>query len=71
MAIEEKITIFLEVIDQFEEEFYPDISEAVISFSNIGEKDESKYIYHGHEKMHFNERHLKYQKIFIHEFLHG
>lgn len=71
MAIEEKYTFFQEVIDQFENEFYPDISEAVISFSNFRDKNECKYIYHGYEKMPFNERHPTYQKIFIHEFLHG
>ena len=69
MAIEEKITIFLELIDQFENQFYPDLSEAVVSFSDVGEKNEEKYIYHGHERIPFNERHPTYQKLFIREFL--
>ena len=71
MAIEEKITIYLEIIDHFENEFYPDISEAVVPFSNFGDKDECKYIYNGYEKIPFNERHPTYQKILIHEFLHA
>jgi hypothetical protein len=71
MAVEEKIVIFLEIIDQFEKDFYPDISEAVVPFSNIGEKNESKYIYDGHEKIPFNERDSTYKKIFYHEFVHG
>ena len=69
MAIEGKITIFLEIIDQFENEFYPDLSEAVVSFSDVGEKNEEKYIYHGHERIPFIERHPTYQKLFIREFL--
>lgn len=71
MAIEEKIIIFREIINQFEKDFYPDISEAVISFTNIGIKDESKFIYDGHEKIPFNERHSTYQEILINEFLHN
>ena len=71
MAIEKKITIFREIMDQFEKDFYPDISAAVISFTNIGIKDESKYIYDGHEKIPFNERDSTYQEIFINEFLHS
>ena len=69
MAVEEKISIFLEIIDQFENKFYPDISEAVVPFSSVGNKEECKYIYHGHERIPFNERHPTYQKIFIREFL--
>ncbi|MBY8986530.1 MAG: hypothetical protein KGD65_15775 [Candidatus Lokiarchaeota archaeon] len=71
MTIEEKIIIFREIIDQFKKDFYPDISAAVISFKNIGIKDESKYIYDGHEKIPFNERHSTYQEIFINKFLHS
>ena len=71
MAIDEKISIFLEIIEQFEDDFYPDISEAVVSFSDLGNKVECEYIYHGHERIPFNERHSTYQKIFIREFLHS
>ncbi len=70
MAIEGKYKFFQEVIDQYENEFYPDISEAVIAFSNLGSKNECKLIYYGHEKIPFNERNPTYRKIFIHEFLH-
>ena len=69
MSLGDKITIFLEIIDQFEEEYYPDISGAVIPFSNVGTSKESQYIYDGHEKIPFSERHPTYQKIFIYEFL--
>ncbi len=70
MTLGDKITIFQEIIDQFEDEFYPEISAAVIPFSNVDTSKESQYIYLGHEKIPFNERHPKYQKIFIYEFLH-
>jgi len=70
MSLGDKITIFREIIDQFEEEFYPDISGAVIPFSNVYTNKESQYIYDGHEKMPFTKRHPGYQKIFIYEFLH-
>jgi hypothetical protein len=69
MTMEDKITFFLEIIDQFEDDFYPDISDAVIPFSNVGIKEEEQYIYDGHEKIPFNKRHPKYRKIFIKEFL--
>ncbi|MHA1988486.1 MAG: hypothetical protein ACW98D_17790 [Promethearchaeota archaeon] len=69
MAIEEEYSIFLEIIEQFENQYYPDISEAVVPFSDLGYKDESEYIYHGHERIPFNERHPTYRKIFIREFL--
>jgi len=70
MALGDKITIFLEIIDQFEEEYYPDISGAVIPFSNVGTSKESQYIYDGHEKIPFTKRHPAYQETFISEFLH-
>jgi len=58
-----------EVIDDFEEKHYPDLSEAVILFSKINHtKVEPQYIYMGHEKLTFNERHPLYQKIFREEF---
>jgi hypothetical protein len=71
MSLGDKIIIFREIIDHFENEFYPDISGAVIPFSNVGTTEKCQYIYHGHEKIPFNKRHPTYQKIFIHEFLHG
>jgi len=70
MAIEGKYTFFQEVIDQYENEFYPDISEAVVPFSNLVGKNECNCIYYGHEKIPFNERDPTYKKILIHEFLH-
>lgn len=58
-----------EVIDDFEEKHYPDLSDAVILFSKINlTKVEPQYIYMGHEKLTFNERHPLYQKIFREEF---
>ena len=71
MALEDKITIFQEIIDQFEDEYYPDISNAVIPFSNVSTKADFQYIYEGHEKIPFTKRHPTYQKIFIYEFLHS
>ncbi len=70
MSLGDKITIFLEIIDQFEDEFYPDISAAVIPFSNVGTNEKCHYIYDGHEKIPFTKRHPTYQKIFNYEFLH-
>ncbi|MHA2283119.1 MAG: hypothetical protein ACXAC5_19940 [Promethearchaeota archaeon] len=69
MAIEGKYPFYLEVIEQFENEFYPDISEAVISFSDLGDNGETKYIYKGNEKISFKEGHPIYQNIFSIEFL--
>lgn len=69
--MDDKITTFLEIIDEFEDEFYPDISAAVIPFSNVGIKKEEQYIYYGYEQIPFNKRHPTYQKIFIYEFLHS
>ncbi|MHA2038912.1 MAG: hypothetical protein ACW98X_20965 [Promethearchaeota archaeon] len=68
MAVEEKYAFFIDIIEQFEDEFYPDISEAVVPFTNFGNTEEKKYIYEGHEKIPFKERDPTYQKIFIHEF---
>ncbi len=70
MALGEKIIIFREIIDQFEEEYYPDISDAVVPFSKVNPSKKSQYIYEGHEKIPFTKRHPTYQKIFIYEFLH-
>lgn len=69
MALEEKIIIFREIIDRFEDEYYPDISDAVVPFSKVDSSQKSQYIYDGHEKIPFSERHPTYQKIFIYEFL--
>ncbi|MFX1502691.1 MAG: hypothetical protein ACFFDH_17150 [Promethearchaeota archaeon] len=60
----------------FEEKFEPtnqqlilEYSKVFISFLNVNESTNSKYIYIGNEKMSFKERHPEYQKLFIHEFL--
>ncbi|MFW9970898.1 MAG: hypothetical protein ACFFDF_11935 [Candidatus Odinarchaeota archaeon] len=60
----------------FEEKFEPtnqqlilDYSKVFISFLNVNESTNPKYIYIGNEKMLFKERHSEYQKLFIHEFL--
>ncbi len=69
MALEDKIIIFREIIDHFEDEYYPDISDAVVPFSKVFTNKESQYIYDGHEKIPFTKRDSIYQKIFVKEFL--
>lgn len=72
MSVEEKkIIIFQDIIDHFERDYYSNLSEAVIPFTNFGERKEDKYIYHGHEKIPFEKRDPSYQKILKREFLHG
>ncbi|MFX1532252.1 MAG: hypothetical protein ACFFBC_14140 [Promethearchaeota archaeon] len=69
MISEDVIKIYQETIDQFEENFYPDISGAVLHLSDINKNEESDYIYNGDEEIPFNERHPEYQRIFKEEFL--
>jgi len=69
MALEYSIKNVQEVIDDFEDKPYPDLSGAVILFSKINyNAKEPQYIYIGYEKLAFNERHPLYQKIFREEF---
>ncbi len=45
-----------------------DLSKLMIPFSMIPTKKRIEYIYLGHEKISFNERHPTYQMIFRNEF---
>ena len=69
MISEDTMKIYQENIIQVEENFYPDISGAVLHLSDLNKNEESEYIYNGDEKIPFNERHPEYQRIFKEEFL--
>ncbi|MFX0082870.1 MAG: hypothetical protein ACFE94_14055 [Candidatus Hodarchaeota archaeon] len=69
MITEYVIKIYQEIINEFEEYLVPDISGAVMPFSDTNKFEESKYIYEGDEEIPFNERHPEYQRIFKEEFL--
>ncbi|MHA2390429.1 MAG: hypothetical protein ACXAEX_00530 [Promethearchaeota archaeon] len=69
MVVADVIKILLEIVDQFEEKFYPNLTGAVIPFSDIKELQDVDYIYTGDEKIPFEKRLPEYQKIFIAEFL--
>ena len=71
MALGEFIKDNQEVIDNFEERNYPDLTGAVMSFSKITDMKVPQYVYKGDEKMPFTERDPEYQKIFIAEFISG
>lgn len=44
------------------------LKDLIISFSKFGTSSSSKYIYHGHERIPFKNRHPAYQAILRHEF---
>lgn len=67
MITEDVIRIYQKSIIQFEENLYPDISGAVMPFSDVKKFEE--YIYNGDEEIPFKERHPEYQQIFKEEFL--
>jgi hypothetical protein len=69
LITEEVIKINQKNINQFEENLFPDISGAVMPFSDANKFEESQYIYNGDEEIPFNERHPEYQRIFKEEFL--
>ncbi len=69
MISEDTMKIYQENIIQVEENFYPDISGAVLHLSDLNKNEESEYIYNGDEKIPFNERNPEYQRIFKEEFL--
>ena len=69
MVVADDMKILLDIIDRFEEKFYPNLREAVIPFSEIVEIQYVEYIYTGDEKIPFEKRLPEYQKIFIAEFL--
>ena len=68
MTSEDIYKIIKQVFETMETPIIPDISNAFIPFSNITSNEKSSYIYDGSEILAFNERHPKYQKIFITEF---
>ena len=61
--------IFQERFEPTDQQLILDYSRGFIPFSNISESTKSKYIYIGTENIPFNERHPKYQALFIQEFL--
>jgi len=69
MITEDAIKIYQKSINQFEENLYPDISGAVMPFSDVNKFEATNYIYSGDEEIPFNERHPEYQQIFKEEFL--
>lgn len=69
MVVADDMKILLDIIDRFEEKFYPNLRGAVIPFSEIIELQDVEYIYTGDERIPFKRRLPKYQKIFIAEFL--
>ena len=70
MITEDVIKIYQKSIIQFEENLYPDISGAVMPFSDVNKFEfAEKYIYNGDEEIPFNERDPEYQRIFKEEFL--
>ena len=69
MGLADNLRIYQEIINDFEERYYPIISGAVTPFSRFEKMREPQYIYKGDEKIPFNERHPEYQNIFITEFL--
>ena len=66
MITEDVIKIYQKSINQFEENLYPDISGAVMPFSDVKIEE---YIYNGDEEIPFNERDPEYQRIFKEDFL--
>ncbi|MFX1376967.1 MAG: hypothetical protein ACFFA0_14270 [Promethearchaeota archaeon] len=69
MITEEVIRIFKRSNERLEEMLVPDISGALMSYSNSNKFEENQYIYTGEEKIPFNERDTEYQQIFKDEFL--
>jgi len=69
MITEEVIKIYQKSINQFEENLFPNISGAVMPFSDENKFEDPQYIYDGGEEIPFNERHPEYQQIFKEEFL--
>ena len=47
----------------------PDLTRFTIPFSAFGEFKKTEYIYFGHEKILFRDRHPEYRQIFMDEFL--
>jgi len=69
MITEDVIKIYQKSIIQFEENLFPDISGAVMPFSDVKKFEAPQYIYNGDEEIPFNERDPEYQRIFKEEFL--
>lgn len=69
MITEKVIKIYQKSIYEFEENLFPDISGAVMPFSETKKFEETQFIYNGDEEIPFNERDPEYQRIFKEEFL--
>ncbi|MFX0030290.1 MAG: hypothetical protein ACFE8B_13850 [Candidatus Hermodarchaeota archaeon] len=68
MLTEDVIKIYQQSLERLDEILIPNISGAVMPFSD-SDKIEEAYIYTGEEKIPFNERIPEYQQIFRDEFL--
>ncbi|MHA2008367.1 MAG: hypothetical protein ACXABO_04010 [Promethearchaeota archaeon] len=69
MALGDILRYSQEIIDNFEEKYYPDLTGVVMPFSEIKDEKDPQFIYKGEEKIPFAERDPEYQKTFIAEFL--
>ncbi|MFW9877387.1 MAG: hypothetical protein ACFFG0_30225 [Candidatus Thorarchaeota archaeon] len=69
MITKDVIKIYQKTINQFEENLFPDISGAVMTYSDVKKFEEPQYIYNGDEEIPFDARHPEYQRIFKEEFL--
>ena len=63
MLTEDVIKIYQESLERLEEILIPNISGAVMSFSD-SDRSEDAYIYTGEEKIPFHDRNSEYQQIF-------
>lgn len=72
MLIMEAKDIYKTIQDIFqtvEQSHFPDVSQFLTSFADLGESKKPGFIYFGDEKMCFKERLPEYQEILINEFL--
>jgi hypothetical protein len=69
MLSKDVFKIYQQSLERLDEIIVPNISDAVMPFSDSSKFEVEQYIYTGEEKIPFNERNPDYQKIFKDEFL--
>jgi len=69
MALGDSFKITQEIIDNFEDTYYVDLTDAITPFSKLNNNENVLYIYFGFEKIPFKLRDPEYQEILIAEFV--
>lgn len=64
----EKKIHFVHIYEPYEEESV-NFNTIIIPFSEFGNSEKPSYLYNGKEEIPFNERHPKFKKILLNEFI--